>query len=138
MLFKTIFTFLLYFHTISSSVKIPTLCLNECLLLDLGISKKSINNQNTLNIICKNKNYKNIVMTCLENTCETPGLRKYNTNEFMTLCSKSNTNDATQNTQLLIEKETKSVNQKQFVLSKRLSYSGGEKNSRNRENSQNL
>lgn len=77
-------------------------------------------------------------MTCLENTCETPGLRKYNTNEFMTLCSKSNTNDATQNTQLLIEKETKSVNQKQFVLSKRLSYSGGEKNSRNRENSQNL
>lgn len=138
MLFKKLIAFLLYFLTLSSSVKIPTLCLNECLLMDLGLSKKSINNQNTLNTICQNKSYKNIVMACLVNTCETPGLKTYNTNEFVNLCSKSHTKDATKNTQLLVEKDIKTVNQRQFVLSKRLSFSGGEKNSRNRENLQNL
>lgn len=138
MLFKKLIAFLLYFLTLSSSVKIPTLCLNECLLMDLGLSKKSINNQNTLNTICQNKSYKNIVMTCLVNTCETPGLKTYNTNEFVNLCSKSHTKDATKNTQLLVEKDIKTVNQRQFVLSKRLSFSGGEKNSRNRENLPNL
>lgn len=138
MLFKNLISIIIYFLTISSSVKIPTLCLNECLLLDLGLSKKSINNQNTLNNICQNNSYKNIVMTCLENTCETPGLRTYNTNEFVKLCSKSHTKDGKKNTQLLVDKDIKSVNQKKFILSKRLSFSGGEKNTRNRENPQNL
>lgn len=131
--YKLLINIFILFTTLSSAVKLPTLCLNECIITDLGISKKSINNQNTINIICQNKKYKNSVLTCLENKCETPGLKKYNTDEFSNICSSSYKNKNTKEGLILREKDPKRSEQRQFVLGKRLSFSGGEKNMRNRE-----
>ena len=131
--FELLINIFILFTTLSTAVKLPTLCLNECIINDLGISKKSINNQNTINIICQNKKYKSSVLICLENKCETPGLKKYNIDEFSKMCSSSYTNRNTKEGLILSEKDLKRSEQRQFVLGKRLSFSGGEKNMRNRE-----
>ena len=128
---------LITFTFIVNAAKIPTLCLMECMVTDFGILKKNIDIQDTTNIICQNKKYKKTVITCLENKCETPGLTRYNTNKFATMCSNSY-KIKDNNGISLGSKSSNHMDQKQFVGSKRLSFTGGDKNLRNRENHSNL
>ncbi|OBA26091.1 hypothetical protein HANVADRAFT_53407 [Hanseniaspora valbyensis NRRL Y-1626] len=128
-------TVLISLPDLLSGLKLPTHCLMECTSNNLGKYSNFHYTLDDIKDLCSNNDLHRLVLSCLEENCETPSFKKLNVKEFTKLCSATDLLEASPliNNKKVSYKEDQNRDEKNngnSNLEKRLSYVGDRNNAK--------
>ncbi|KAL6926467.1 hypothetical protein ACO0SA_001779 [Hanseniaspora valbyensis] len=128
-------TVLISLPDLLSGLKLPTHCLMECTSNNLGKHSHFHYTLDDIKDLCSNNDLHRLVLSCLEENCETPSFKKLNVKEFTKLCSAIDMLETPPliNNRKISYKEDQNSNDENngnSNLEKRLSYVGDKNNAK--------